>query len=129
MALQTYLLVGAGGAMGACLRYGVTQLAVKLAGHGFPVGTMTVNILGSFLMGVVVTWLAFKMPEGQASLRLFLATGFLGGFTTFSAFSLDAQALLARGAYSQAGLYVAGSVLVGLAALFLGLWLGRVIWG
>lgn len=129
MAFQNYLLVGAGGAVGACLRLFIVQSATRLAGHGFPVGTMTVNIVGSFLMGVLITWLAFKMPEGQASLRVFLATGLLGGFTTFSAFSLDAQTLLERGAYGQAGFYIAGSVLLALTAILLGIWIGRAIWG
>lgn len=125
--IQPYMLVALGGAGGACMRYAVTQLVGRLAGHGFPLGTMAVNIVGSFLMGLLVTWLAVKVDGGQG-LRLTLATGFLGGFTTFSAFSLDAQALIARGLYGQAGFYMAGSVAIAIAALLFGIWLGRTLW-
>ncbi|MEM9881135.1 MAG: fluoride efflux transporter CrcB [Pseudomonadota bacterium] len=125
--VQTYLLVALGGGAGASLRFFTTQFVGRLMGPGFPYGTMTVNIVGSFAMGLLVTWLAEKV-DGGAGLRLALATGFLGGFTTFSAFSLDAHALYVRGLMLQAGGYVLGSVLLSLIAVFLGIWAGRQIW-
>lgn len=122
-----YLLVAFGGALGASMRFGATQLVTRIAGHGFPYGTMAVNIVGSFAMGLLVVWLAVKVDGGTPQ-RLALATGVLGGFTTFSAFSLDVHTLLARGLVGQAGLYVLGSVVVALAAIFAGFWIGRLIW-
>jgi CrcB protein len=125
--IHTYLLVALGGAAGACMRYSATQLVGRWAGHGFPFGTMAVNVAGSFCMGVLVIWLASKAGGGQP-LRLLFATGLLGGFTTFSAFSLDAYTLMTRGLYSQAGLYMAGSLIIALAALVAGVWAGRLLW-
>jgi len=125
--IQTYLFVAFGGGVGACLRFFTTQLVGRLAGPGFPFGTMTVNILGSFAMGLLVTWLAERVDGGQG-LRLALATGLLGGFTTFSAFSLDAHVLYTRGLLMQAGGYVLGSVFLSLIAVFLGIWVGRHTW-
>ena len=104
-----------GGGIGAVLRHGVNRLSTWV-GLGFPIGTMTVNVLGSFLMGLLVGLL----PDTSQGWRLFLATGVLGGFTTFSAFSLDALALWQRGEVGPAALYVAGSVLLSLAAVALG---------
>ena len=114
--------VALGGALGACLRYLTSVGAMRMFGPGFPVGTLIVNIAGSFLMGVIVVVLAKK---GGMHLAPLLMTGILGGFTTFSAFSLDAITLYERG---QAGLafgYVAGSVILSLGALALGLYLAR----
>ena len=114
--------VALGGAIGACLRYLTSVGAMRVFGAGFPVGTLIVNIAGSFLMGVIVVVLAKK---GGMHLAPLLMTGILGGFTTFSAFSLDAITLYERG---QAGLafgYVAGSVILSLGALALGLYLAR----
>lgn len=125
--IYPYFLVALGGAVGASMRYSVTQLVGRWAGHGFPLGTMMVNIIGSFCMGALVSWLAGKAEGGQ-SLHLVFATGLLGGFTTFSAFSLDAYTLLTRGLYSQAGLYMAGSLVIALAALVAGIWAGRLLW-
>jgi fluoride exporter len=121
----SFLLIGIGGALGAMLRHGVNVSATRLLGAGFPYGTIIVNIAGSFLMGLLIAWLARRMGGSSNELRLFLATGFLGGFTTFSAFSLDAVVLYERGDIAQAGLYIAISVIVSIGALFAGLLLMR----
>ena len=114
------LLVFLGGGLGAALRHGVNQLAAILLGPGaFPVGTLFVNVAGSLAMGAV----AALLPDGQ--FRLFLATGLLGGFTTFSAFSLDAVALWQRGEQAGAAAYVAASVLLSIMGLVAGAALAR----
>jgi CrcB protein len=118
----TLLQVALGGALGSMARYLTNVSAMRLIGPGFPWGTMVVNLVGSFLMGVLVVWLAEK---GLTRLAPFLMTGVLGGFTTFSAFSLDAISLWERGATGPALAYVIGSVLVSLAALFAGMVLTR----
>ena len=116
--ILTVLQVALGGALGASGRY-LTGLAMsRLLGKGFPWGTLTVNIVGSFAMGALVVILANTSGNRLAP---FLMTGVLGGFTTFSAFSLDVATLYERGDVAQAGLYVAASVAVSLAALFAGL--------
>ena len=118
------LLVAAGGAIGASLRHLSSMAAMRLFGPGFPWGTMAVNIIGSFVMGVFVETLVRRagMPN---ELRLFVATGILGGFTTFSAFSLDFAVLWERGAMVSALSYALVSVVCAITALFLGLWLAR----
>lgn len=121
------VLVALGGGVGAALRYLVGVGATRLFGPGFPVGTMTVNVLGSFAMGILVAWLAARAGEGQATLTRLLATGFLGGFTTFSSFSLDAVALWERGQGGLAMLYVGGSVALALVGIVAGLAVGRAI--
>ncbi len=118
------LLVAVGGALGSGLRHLVNLAALRLFGPAFPWGTLAVNIAGSFVMGLFVEVLARRFG-GSAELRLFVATGILGGFTTFSAFSLDVAVLYARGATTQAALYVAASLAVSVAALFVGMWLGK----
>jgi CrcB protein len=121
--IPTVLQVAIGGAIGASARYGVGIGVVRLFGaQGFPLGVLTANIIGSFLMGVFVTVAAQK---GLTHLAPFAMTGFLGGFTTFSSFSLEAMTLYERGAVGQATLYVALSVGVSIAALVLGLWMAR----
>jgi len=125
---MAWLLVFLGGGLGAAARHGVNLTAARVIGIAFPWGTLTVNILGSLLMGLIAGWLALKAGAGWSQhLRLFLTTGFLGGFTTFSAFSLDVALLWERGAHGAATLYVAASVLLAIAALFAGLWLIRVV--
>lgn len=120
-------LVALGGGLGAAARHLVNLAALRLFGPGFPVGTLTVNVAGGFMMGCLAGFLALKQPgEGQA-LRLFLATGVLGGFTTFSAFSLDAVALWERGAMPAAAFYVLGSVALSILALLAGLSLARTL--
>lgn len=115
-------LVFLGAGIGGVLRHGINLVSPRWLGMDFPYGTMAINILGSALMGVVVGWFAFRAGEGTPhGLRLFLATGVLGGFTTFSAFSLDAVLLWDRGETMAAMVYVFGSVVVSLAALVGGL--------
>lgn len=110
------IFVAVGGALGAVLRYGV-GLAVA-----FPFGTLAVNVLGSFVIGLVWVWLAARGLQAWAP---FVMTGVLGGFTTFSAFSLEAVALYERGALGLAAIYVVANVTFSIAALMLGLALGR----
>ncbi|MAI62475.1 MAG: camphor resistance protein CrcB [Micavibrio sp. TMED27] len=115
--VNTLLAIAAGGAAGAILRHGVNIGAVKLFGHGFPFGTFIVNVTGSALMGVVIILLA-QMNAPHETFRLFIVTGFLGAFTTFSTYSLDAVTLIQRGDILYAGLYIGGSVIVSITALF-----------
>jgi CrcB protein len=120
--VPTLLQVAAGGALGAAGRYLVNVATMRLLGPGFPWQTLAVNVLGSFLMGLLVVVLA---KRGGMALAPFLMTGILGGFTTFSAFSLDAVTLWERGATGQALAYVIASVGLSVGALVLALWLGR----
>jgi CrcB protein len=120
-----YLLVGIGGGLGAMLRYGYGSLAGQVWPSDFPHGTMVINIAGSLAMGLLVGVLARTLPAGQESIRLFVAVGVLGGFTTFSSFSLDTIVLIERGQVLSALLYVLGSVLAGILALYVGLILTR----
>ncbi|MCO5093446.1 fluoride efflux transporter CrcB [Bosea sp. (in: a-proteobacteria)] len=115
-------LVFVGAGIGGVLRHGVNAVSPRWFGMDFPHGTLAVNILGSALMGLVAGWFAFRAGEDvPQGLRLFLATGVLGGFTTFSAFSLDAVLLWERGAVMPAAAYVIGSVALSLAGLVGGL--------
>lgn len=126
--MQSYLLVFLGAGIGGALRHGVNLGCARFCGMAFPWGTLTVNVVGSFLMGAIAGWLAFKAGEGWSQpLRLFLTTGILGGFTTFSAFSLDVVLVWERGEMGLAALYVAASVLLSLAGLVGGLALVRAI--
>jgi CrcB protein len=118
--------VGVGGGLGALLRYYVASL-VQPAGYLFNWGIFFVNISGGFVMGLIVEASALKFnlsPE----LRSFLTVGILGGYTTFSTFSLDSALLLQRGEYLQAAGYIAGSVVLSILALFAGLWVVRAIY-
>ena len=119
-----YVIVFLGAGIGGALRHGVNTASARLFGLDFPYGTLIVNIAGSFLMGVLAGWFLAR-PGIAQNLRLFLTTGILGGFTTFSAFSLDSALLIERQAYWLAAAYVAGSVVASLAALFAGLALTR----
>jgi CrcB protein len=121
---MSYLIVFLGGGIGAALRHGVNIAAARLVGTAFPFGTLTVNVVGSLVMGLLAAYFAFKGDASQ-NWRLFLATGVLGGFTTFSAFSLDATLLYERGEPGLAALYVVASVAVSIAGLFAGLALVR----
>ncbi|MFL4992149.1 MAG: fluoride efflux transporter CrcB [Microvirga sp.] len=126
--MKSYLLVFLGAGIGGALRHGVNVGCARVCGTAFPWGTLTVNILGSFIMGALAGWLAFKAGEGWSQpLRLFLTTGILGGFTTFSAFSLDAVLIWERGQNGLAATYVAASVLLSIAGLVAGLGLARTI--
>ena len=118
------LYVALGGAVGASLRYALTDLIARYNSSGFPWGTVSVNILGSLLMGMwVAAVLASPVLERAKDLHLLLAVGLLGGFTTFSAFSLDVFLLAEKQLYSQLLLYILGSVLLSVLALVAGMWL------
>ncbi len=116
------LQVALGGALGASGRYLTTTAVARLMGKSFPWGTMTVNVAGSFAMGVLVVLLAHLSGNRFAPL---LMTGVLGGFTTFSAFSLDAATLYERGQVGPAAAYILASVILSVMALFAGLWFAR----
>jgi fluoride exporter len=115
-----YLITFLGAGIGGALRHGINVGAARAFGFGFPFGTLIVNIVGSFLMGALAGYFAFR-PGIAQHLRLFLTTGILGGFTTFSAFSLDAALLIERHSYALAAGYIAGSVAASVGALFFGL--------
>ena len=123
--MNPYLLVAVGGALGSMARYGAGVLVGKAWGASFPLGTMLINIVGSLAMGLFIGFLVRTMPSWQSDGRLFVAVGILGGFTTFSSFSLDAISMLERGDFGPALLYVLVSVLVGIGALYGGLVLMR----
>lgn len=125
--MNGFLLVALGGAIGASLRHGAGVMAVRHLPLGWPWGTAFVNILGSLAMGLLAGWLALKAEGIGQETRLFLATGVLGGFTTFSAFSLEIANMLRSGEALKAGLYAVLSVLLGVSALFIGLWMARRI--
>ncbi len=120
------LYVALGGALGASLRHLLGMATLKTLGPGYPYGTMMANVLGGFLMGMLAGWLALKI-SGGANLRLFLGVGLLGGFTTFSAFSLEAVLMYERKAYGALAGYVGGSVVLSVGALMVGLILARKI--
>lgn len=122
--MKLVFLAAAGGAFGAAARYLMGIATTRLLGHGFPWGTITVNIAGSFLMGLLIALLA-RSSAASNEIRVFLAVGLLGGFTTFSAFSLDFIVLVERKAHLHALGYMAGSVVISIAALFAGLALIR----
>ena len=117
------LLVVVGGGIGAGIRHLTNMGALRLVGSNYPWGTMAINIVGSFAMGLFIAMLMRR--GGSNELRLFVATGILGGFTTFSAFSLDFATLWERGATLPAFGYALASVIGAIIALFLGLWLAR----
>jgi CrcB protein len=123
-----FLLVGLGGALGAMLRHGVGLMAVRWGAVEFPWATVSINVFGSFCIGILCGGLAV-MSQWSQEVRLFAVVGVLGGFTTFSAFSLDTILLLERGQIVQAALYVAGSVVASLVATFIGLVLIRMMVG
>ena len=123
--VTTLLQVALGGAIGASARYLTSVATIRLVGPGFPWATLTVNIAGSFLMGALVVVLA---RESGTRFAPFLMTGILGGFTTFSAFSLDALTIYERGQTGQAAAYVLASVIVSLAAIVAGMALMRGIY-
>jgi CrcB protein len=119
-----YLIVFIGAGIGGALRHGVNVGAARLFGYGFPFGTLIVNVAGSFMMGLLAGYFAFRPGIAQHA-RLFLTTGVLGGFTTFSAFSLDTALLVERHSYGMAAGYAVGSVAASVSALFFGLALFR----
>ena len=115
-----YLLVFVGAGIGGALRHGANTAAARLLGYNLPYGTLIVNVVGSFVMGALAGYFALR-PGISQHVRLFLTTGILGGFTTFSTFSLDTALLIERNSYALAAGYVIGSVGAGIAAFFFGL--------
>ncbi|MBT5267539.1 MAG: fluoride efflux transporter CrcB [Rhodospirillaceae bacterium] len=115
--MKMILAVALGGAVGAVARYKVTAMFLHLFGSGFPYGTLFVNVVGSFAMGVLIELLALKIELSQ-EVRAMIVTGVLGAFTTFSTFSLDVAYLWERGNLAGTALYVAGSVVLAIGALF-----------
>jgi CrcB protein len=124
--MNGFLVVFLGAGIGGAFRHGVNLAALRLLSPGFPHGTITVNVVGSLIMGLLAGWFAHKADPGQ-TWRLFLTTGILGGFTTFSAFSLDAALLLQRGQVGLSALYVVASSVLAILGLFAGLWLIRAV--
>jgi fluoride exporter len=122
--MGAYLIVFLGAGIGGGLRHAVNLLAMRLLGFSFPAGTLIVNIAGSLIMGLLIGWFAHKADPGQGW-RLFLTTGLLGGFTTFSTFSLDVALLYERGQLWAAAGYAAMSVVLAISGLFAGLYLVR----
>jgi fluoride exporter len=123
--MNAILLVASGGAIGSVARYLVGVGMARAFGVAFPYGTLAVNVIGGFLMGLFIELLARRF-EGSPELRLFVAIGILGGFTTFSSFSLDVAVLWERGELGIALFYMLASVILSIGALFLGLWLARM---
>jgi CrcB protein len=117
---MAYLIVFLGGGLGAALRHGVNLAVARLLGSAFPYATMFENVSGSLVMGLLAGYFAFRSGLPQ-HWQLFLTTGILGGYTTFSTYSLDAALLYERGALGLAALYVLGSVVAAIGGLFAGL--------
>ncbi len=124
--MTNILLAAFGGAIGSVLRYLVGVFSVRWFGSGFPWGTLAVNVVGSFIIGLMVEMIARRF-NASMELRVFIVTGILGGFTTWSSFSLDTMMLFERGAIAAAAAYVIGSLVVSFAAVFAGLALGRAM--
>jgi len=118
--MRASLIVFIGSGLGGVARHLVNFWVSKLAGTGFPLGILAINVSGSLVMGLLAGWFAFK-SQAPPDVRLFLTTGIVSGYTIFSAFSLDAALLLERGTYASAAAYVLGSVVLSIAALMLGL--------
>lgn len=125
--MMPLVYIAAGGAIGSVMRYLMVTGVSRLWPVVFPYGILVVNVLGSFTMGVLAGYLTKYAPENQEQLRLFIAVGILGGFTTFSAFSLDVVTLIEGQQLVQATLYVMSSIGLGVVALILGLYLMRVV--
>jgi CrcB protein len=123
--MPVLLQVALGGAIGASLRYLSGVVALRLLGGGFPYGTMFVNILGSFLMGFAAFYMLERMDGSFGRFAPFIMTGVMGGFTTFSAFSLDALFLIERSRFMAAGIYMGGSIALAMLALVVGIALAR----
>ena len=128
--MTRFLIVAAGGALGAMARYGTGVVVGRLFGNmAWPWATLSVNIVGGLLMGALTGWLAFRGGLHAESIRLFAAVGILGGFTTFSAFSLETALMIEKRQIALAGGYVAASVVLSVLALFIGLMVARRAFG
>ncbi|WGM46952.1 Putative fluoride ion transporter CrcB [Brevundimonas sp. NIBR10] len=128
--MMRFLLVGFGGALGSMARYGVGLAAARVVpGASWPWATMTVNVVGGLLMGLLVGWLSARAGAEGETLRVFAAVGILGGFTTFSAFSLEVVLMIERRQYAAAAAYVVASVVVSTVTLMIGLMIARRAFG
>ncbi len=127
MTMLALMYVAIGGAVGSMGRYALMTVIGRFNASGFPYGTLTVNVLGSFLMGAWIAVMAAMMPARAKDLHTLFAIGLLGGFTTFSTFSIDLFLLIERGQMMQATLYMVGSVGASLLALTLGMWLLKIL--
>jgi len=123
--MTSFLSVALGGAIGASARHGLGLAMLRFFGPSFPIGTLAANVIGGLLMGLLMGWLLKTAPENANSIRLFAGVGVLGGFTTFSAFSLDAMRMLEAKAIGPFLGYVGASVVLSIAAVGLGLFLMR----
>ena len=123
--MTSFLTVALGGAIGASARHGLSLAMLRFFGPGFPIGTLLANVIGGLLMGVLMGWLVRDMPTEANSIRLFAGVGVLGGFTTFSAFSLEALRMLETKSYGVFFGYVGASVILSIAAVALGLFIMR----
>ena len=121
-----YLLVFLGGGLGAAARHWVNRTAVNVVGPNYPAGTLVVNVVGSMAMGMLAAWFAFRGETTTAAERLFLTTGVLGGFTTFSAFALDTTLMWERHDWKAAVIYAGSSVFLSIAGLIAGMFIVRV---
>ncbi len=124
--MKMVLAIGLGGAIGAISRHFMAHRVAMIAGHGFPWGTLVVNVLGSFLVGLLITLLAQRYASSQ-EVRAFLVVGLLGGFTTFSAFSMEAALLIGRNTWGLAVIYMAASVALAVSGLFAGIWAAKTL--
>ena len=122
-----YLLVFLGGGLGAAARHWVNRTAMSVVGPDYPAGTLVVNIAGSMAMGMLAAWFAFRGETTTAAGRLFLTTGVLGGFTTFSAFALDTTLMWERHDWTAAIIYAGSSVFLSIAGLLAGMFVVRVL--
>ena len=128
--MTRFLLVAIGGALGSMARYGVGLAAGRMfPGSAWPWATLTINVVGGLAMGLLIGWLSLRAGAGQEGARLFAAVGILGGFTTFSAFSLETVLMIERRDYGLAAAYVVVSVAVAIAALMVGLMIARRAFG
>lgn len=121
-----YILVFLGGGVGAAARHWVNRTALSVVGPDYPAGTLFVNVTGSMVMGMLVSWFAFRGETTTAAQRLFLTTGVLGGFTTFSAFALDTRLMWERHDVLSAVVYAGASVIVSIVALIAGMFIVRI---
>ncbi len=124
---MTLLYVALGGAIGSVMRYLAMSFIGHTLGNDFPYSTLIVNVSGSLVMGVLIGWLAGVLPENAANIRLFVAVGVLGGYTTFSTFSLDAITLMEEGKVLYMAAYILFSVILSLGGLIVGLYLMRAL--
>lgn len=123
--LAVYVAIG--GAFGSVARYLMMSGLTPIFGREFPYSTLIVNVLGSFLLGVTVGVIAVFLPPRDREIHALIAVGVLGGFTTFSTFAMDAYLLIEKGEWLNAIAYAGGSVIMGIAAFFLGMWVLRQI--